>query len=197
MGIVGLDEVGRGCWAGPLVAAAVVLDAGKPIIVGLNDSKQLSKARRELLNGTIRAEALSIGVGWVWPEYIDAHGLTAAVKSAMEQAMTQIQAKYSEIIIDGNYNFLPEYAKYAPVRTVIGGDGIIPAISAASIVAKVARDTYMSDVAAGLYPKYGFDKHVGYGTALHVEMLKLYGVTELHRRSYKPIQRIEREYRKI
>ncbi len=190
MNIVGLDEVGRGCWAGPLVAAAVILNPGIPI-AGLDDSKKLTKRRREQLDLIIRAEALAIGIGWVWPVDIDAYGLTVAVKSAMEQAMSQITEEYSEIIIDGNYNFLPEYAKRVPVRTVIGADGVIPAVSAASIIAKVARDRYMVEVAAQQYPAYGFDKHVGYGTALHIEMLKLHGVTELHRRSYKPIQRIE------
>lgn len=173
-----------------MVAAAVILNPGIPI-AGLDDSKKLTKRRREQLDLIIRAEALAIGIGWVWPVDIDAYGLTVAVKSAMEQAMSQITEEYSEIIIDGNYNFLPEYAKRVPVRTVIGADGVIPAVSAASIIAKVARDRYMVEVAAQQYPAYGFDKHVGYGTALHIEMLKLHGVTELHRRSYKPIQRIE------
>jgi len=180
---VGIDEVGRGCWAGPLVAGAVIL---KEPIAGLKDSKKLSKKQREKLAAEVQVQAASIGLGWVRPAELDEIGLTAAVKLAMERALEQISVPYDEIIIDGNLNFFPDNPK---AKAIIKADDSVPAVSAASIVAKVARDKYMADIAAE-YPDYGFEKHVGYGTALHLERLKLHGVTNLHRRSFKPIQRL-------
>jgi len=179
----GLDEVGRGCWAGPLVAGAVVFE--KPI-AGLKDSKKLTKKQRERLAEQIQAQAVAVGLGWVKPAELDEIGLTAAVKLAMERALAQIAAEYDELIIDGNLNFFPENPR---AEAVIKADDSVPAVSAASIVAKVARDNYMAQIAAE-YPDYGFEKHVGYGTALHLERLKLHGVSDLHRRSFKPIQRL-------
>lgn len=183
MNTVGIDEVGRGCWAGPLVAGAVILL--RPIN-GLADSKVLSKKRRNDLSVEIFEHAI-VGLGWVWPEELDKGGITWAVKTAMERALAHISEPYDEIIIDGNLNFLTENPKsYAIIRA----DGSIPAVSAASIVAKVARDTYMEQEAHGMYPQYGFDKHVGYGTALHIASLEEHGVCELHRMSYKPIKKL-------
>jgi len=179
--IVGIDEVGRGCWAGPLVACAVMLSKS---IVGLADSKVLSASRRELLNKRIYSEALSIGLGWVSPREVDCLGLTCAVRLAMQRAVAEITTDHDEIIIDGNYNFLPDNPK---AKTLVKADSLVPAVSAASIVAKVARDKYMAE-AGKTYPQYQFEKHVGYGTALHHEMLKLHGVCALHRLSYKPIK---------
>ena len=179
--IVGIDEVGRGCWAGPVVAGAVIL--GKPV-AGLKDSKQLSRKQREKLVPEIRLWASAVGIGWVQPAEIDELGLSAAVGLAMHRALEQISLKYNEVIIDGNFNFLNGNPK---ARAVIKADATVPAVSAASIVAKVARDLYMAEIAAD-YPDYGFEKHVGYGTALHLERLKLHGVSDLHRRSFKPIQ---------
>jgi ribonuclease HII len=192
---IGLDEVGRGCWAGPLVAAAVALNDTKPSIVGLNDSKKLSGLQRQTLDTVIRARAIAIGIGWVSPEAIDTIGITAAVRAAMQQALEQVIVQLHEvangsvddIIIDGNYNFLSEYAA---ARTMVGADGLVSSVSAASIIAKVSRDTYMAEQAAREYPQYGFEKHVGYGTARHIAMLKQHGVTPLHRMSYKPIKQI-------
>jgi ribonuclease HII len=178
---VGIDEVGRGCWAGPLVASAVVL--AEPI-TGLKDSKKLSKKQREALTILIKEQALAIGPGWVEAALIDEIGITAAVKLAMERALAQITIAYDEVIIDGHLNFLPENPK---TRAVIKADDTEPSVSAASIVAKVARDNYMADITKD-YPDYGFEQHVGYGTALHIERLKLHGVSDLHRRSYKPIK---------
>ena len=178
---VGIDEVGRGCWAGPLVAGAVVL--GRPII-GLKDSKQLSRRQRERLAAEIRASAGAVGLGWVTPAEVDELGLIEAVRLAMRRALEQIAAAYDEIIIDGNYNFFPENPK---AKAVIKADASVPAVSAASIVAKVTRDNYMAEIAAQ-YPDYGFASHVGYGTALHLERLKLHGVSDLHRRSFQPVQ---------
>lgn len=181
MKTVGIDEVGRGCWAGPLVAGAVLL--GEPID-GLNDSKQLSKRRREVLAPIIHAEALAVGLGWVWPEEVDTWGITTAVKVAMARALEQITTDYDEVIIDGNINYLPESGK---ARALIKADATEPSVSAASIIAKVARDQYMAEL-PGAYAGYEFEKHVGYGTAAHIAALKRLGVSDIHRRSYKPIK---------
>lgn len=181
---VGIDEVGRGSWAGPVVAGAVVL--GTPIL-GLNDSKKLSKAQREILALEINRNARAVGLGWVDASEVDAIGLTAAVGLAMQRALEQINSNFDEIIIDGNLNYFPNDAR---AKAIIKADASVPAVSAASIVAKVARDSYMANVAHQKYPEYAFDRHVGYGTSLHQQMLKLYGVTELHRKSYRPVQAI-------
>ena len=179
--IVGMDEVGRGCWAGPLVAGAVLL--AQPI-VGLKDSKLLTRRQREALDILIRGQTMAIGLGWVESVEIDEIGLTAAVRLAMERALQQIELEYDELIIDGNYNFFPDNPK---AKAIIKADTTVPAVSAASIIAKVARDNYMREMALE-YPQYGFEQHVGYGTALHLERLKLHGVSVLHRHSYKPIR---------
>jgi ribonuclease HII len=178
---LGIDEVGRGCWAGPLVAGAVVL---KEPIAGLRDSKKLSKKQREQLTRTIEEQAIAIGLGWVWPAEIDSGGVTQAVMLAMQRAFAQIAVEYDGFIIDGNINYFPDNHK---ARAIIRADDSVPAVSAASIVAKVARDAYMAE-AALKYPGYGFEAHVGYGTALHIASLKLHGVTDIHRQSYKPIK---------
>jgi len=181
--IVGIDEVGRGCWAGPLVAGAVLL-AEPNLIVGLKDSKKLSKKQRERLDAAIRVEAVAYGLGWVTPQEIDDIGLTAAVRLAMERAVACITVPYEQIIIDGDLNFLADNPK---TSTLIGGDNLVPSISAASIVAKVARDRFMADIDT-TYPGYGFGKHVGYGTAAHSAALQVLGVTDIHRKSFKPVR---------
>lgn len=181
---VGIDEVGRGCWAGPLVACAVILD--KPIS-GLKDSKRLSKKQRQRLSDQVHTEALAIGLGWIWPAEIDVLGISLSVRKAMQQALQAIAIPYDEVIIDGNINYLSEIPE---ARALIKADDIVPAASAASIIAKVARDTYMETEAAVKYPLYGFEKHVGYGTAFHIAMLAEHGVSPLHRKSYKPIQKL-------
>lgn len=183
MKTIGIDEVGRGCWAGPLVAGAALL---LQPIEGLADSKVLSKKRRNELSAEILEHAI-VGLGWVWPQELDRGGITWAVKTAMERALAEITEAYDEIIVDGNSNFLNENPR---ARAIIKADGSIPAVSAASIVAKVARDTYMEQTAHTLYPQYRFDKHVGYGTAVHIAALHEYGVCELHRMSYKPIKKL-------
>lgn len=182
--IVGIDEVGRGCWAGPLVAGAVVL---KNPIDGLKDSKKLSKRERERLAAVVQEQAEAVGLGWVWPEVIDTIGLSASVKTAMAEALNAIKCDYDEIIIDGNINYLPETGKSRPI---IKADDLYPCVSAASIVAKVARDKYMSEKAALEYPDYGFEFHVGYGTAGHIAALRQNGPTAIHRMSYKPIKNL-------
>lgn len=183
--IVGIDEVGRGCWAGPMVAAAVVL--GEPI-EGLADSKKLTETKRKQLAKEIYLKAKAVGLGWVDAKRIDQIGLSAANREAMELALVQIQLDYDQVILDGSYNFLAHLAK---TEAIVKADDSVQAVAAASIIAKVARDKYMADMAVE-YPHYGFDKHVGYGTKLHSDMLALHGVCELHRLSYKPIQKLLR-----
>lgn len=177
---VGIDEVGRGCWAGPVVAGAVILNSP---IAGLKDSKKLTKKQREKLAVEIFDKAIAVGLGWVDPKTVDEIGLSAAVRQAMELALAEIDATYDEIIVDGHLNFLAELSES---RAVVRADDTVPAVSAASIVAKVARDQYMSEISEH-FPNYQFDKHVGYGTALHLEMLKTHGVSVLHRKSFKPV----------
>jgi ribonuclease HII len=179
--ILGVDEVGRGCLAGPVVAGAVILDVP---IAGLKDSKKLSELQRQKLNAEIGLSALSIGIGWASPKEIDALGLTAGVRLAMQRAISKITDAYDKIIIDGNYNFFPDNPK---VSVMIRADDLVPVVSAASIVAKVARDNYMCEQSL-IYPAYAFDKHVGYGTKFHLEMLKAHGVCELHRLSCSPVK---------
>ncbi len=183
--IVGIDEVGRGPWAGPLVVGAVVLPDGFDL-PGLTDSKKLSAKRRDVLAAQIKERASGWGLGWVHAAELDAVGLSKALRLATIRAMEAITVPYHEIIIDGTINFLQETGKGAYVTTLPKADALIPAVSAASIVAKVARDAYM----AGLdveYPGYGFGSHVGYGTAKHRQALDTLGITPQHRKSFKPI----------
>jgi ribonuclease HII len=185
--IVGIDEVGRGCWAGPLVAGAVVLQ--NPI-AGLKDSKKLSKRQRQILAAEIEVSSLAVGLGWVEAHEVDQMGLTEAVRLAMRRALGQVRQLVgqvlNEIIIDGNINFL---ADEPTSRAVIKADDLFPSVSAASIMAKVARDDYMEKIAIE-YPNYAFDQHVGYGTPLHRQRLEEFGVSSLHRLSYKPVAAI-------
>ncbi len=186
--IVGIDEVGRGCWAGPVVAGAVALSNDFAIPEDANwklgDSKVLSKKQREAADQGLRQMGVQVGLGWVDAADVDELGITTAVKLAMQRALEQIAVGYDEVIIDGHLNFLEDMPK---TRALIKADATEPAVSAASIVAKVARDNYMAEIVHE-YPDYGFEKHVGYGTALHLEKLKLHGVTELHRKSFKPMK---------
>jgi len=188
--ILGIDEVGRGPWAGPLVVGAVVL--GGVEIDGLTDSKKLTKKRREVLDVIIRESAAAIGLGWVHAEEIDDVGLSAALKLATKRAVEQITVPYHEIIIDGTINFLSETTKGQYVTTLAKADLLIPSVSAASIVAKVARDAYMAEQDT-LFPGYGFKSHVGYGTAVHRAAIESLGVTPLHRLSFAPLAKYKKE----
>lgn len=181
--MIGIDEVGRGCWAGPLVAAAVEF-AEDVEILGLTDSKKLTAKRRVFLVQEIKAQATSIGVGWVFPKEINALGLTETVRLAMQRAIDQITLSGQDIIIDGNYNYLP---KIPNTSAVIKADGSLQAASAASVIAKVLRDEYMAQLATK-YPQYGFERHVGYGTTEHRRALEKHGVLPVHRINYKPIR---------
>ena len=178
---VGIDEVGRGCWAGPVVAGAVILRRRIP---GLADSKKLSKKQREELDAKIRKQAVAFGIGWVPAPEVDRVGLTEAVRLAMQRAMAEITEQYDQIIIDGNYNYL---ATYPGSSCLIKADDKVAAVSAASIIAKVARDNYMAEISA-TYPGYDFHKHVGYGTKAHIAALQALGICDLHRQSYAPIK---------
>ncbi len=180
---VGIDEVGRGCLAGPVMAGAVILR--KPII-GLRDSKQLTRAQREDMDGQIRALAIAVGLGQASSEEIDTLGMTAAIALAMERALSSIAVEYKEVVIDGSYNFLRANPK---ARCLTKADLFMPSVSAASIIAKVARDRLMAE-AAKQYPNYGFEQHVGYGTLVHRLALQKLGVCDLHRRSFRPVREV-------
>lgn len=182
--ILGIDEVGRGPWAGPLVVGAVVL--GGATIDGLTDSKKLSKKRREELDIRIRTESAGFGLGWVTAEEIDQIGLSAALRLATRHAVEQVTVTYHEIIIDGTINFLSDTSKGGFVTTMPKADLLVPSVSAASIIAKVARDTYMAKQDS-VYPGYKFASHVGYGTAVHRAAIEKLGVTPLHRLSFAPL----------
>ncbi len=181
--VVGLDEVGRGAWAGPLLVAAVILANGAP--EGTTDSKQLSPARRQELARQIKQAASSIGLGWVSAPELDHLGLGPALKLAARKAVAALTCPYDLIIIDGTINFLPGHR----VETLAKADFLIPAVAAASIVAKVARDSYMHQLHK-LDPRYGFDQHVGYGTPGHISQLALHGPSLHHRYSFKPIREL-------
>lgn len=178
--LVGIDEVGRGCLAGPVVAAAVILNKE---IIGLKDSKKMTKIKREQVDKLIRKDAISFSIGISDVEMINAHGLTFAVSNAMRLALDGIRTSYKRVIIDGNYNFLKDIKN---VELVIRADDTIPAVSAASIIAKVYRDNLMTELSKK-YPLYNFEKNVGYGTKHHLDMLKLHGPTNIHRMFYKPV----------
>ena len=182
-GVIGIYEVGRGCWAGPLLVVAARQTATLP--VGLADSKKLSKLQRTALFTGITASC-DLGEGWVQPAEVDELGLTQAMRLGVERALLAIGADPSDhIIMDGTYNYCaPEFTQ---VECVAKADDLHPIVSAASIYAKVLRDDYMTQ-SITQYPGYGFEKHVGYGTALHKQALQALGVCQLHRRSYKPVQ---------
>lgn len=185
---LGIDEVGRGAWAGPLVVGAVALDPDRQID-GLNDSKKLTRRQRELLTRQIQIEAAAIGIGWVDAQVIDKIGLSAALRLATERAFAQIspyQKQIDSIIIDGRDRLLDD----ARVTTMIKADGKIKAVSAASIIAKVARDHYMEHLNLAL-PSYDFASHVGYGTAKHQTELVQHGAIHgIHRYSFAPVAAI-------
>lgn len=185
--ILGIDEVGRGAWAGPLVVGAVVL--GEGAIDGLTDSKALSKKRREKFDATIRASGAGIGLGWVAADEVDTIGISEALRLATKRAVIEVQASgvpFHEIVIDGTVNFLQGTSLQSYVSVLKKADLLISSVSAASIVAKVARDAYMTEQSLE-YPGYGFEQHVGYGTVSHRRAIESHGVTPLHRLSFAPL----------
>ncbi len=185
--IAGVDEAGCAPLAGPVVAAAVILDPNKPI-AGLADSKVLSQKKREALFAMIQRDALAVGVGIASPSEIDDINILQAALLAMQRAVAALQLAPSFAQVDGRNK--PKLA--CKVEAIIGGDALIPAISAASIIAKVTRDALMVEMDLK-YPGYGFAQHKGYPTKMHVEALKQLGVLDIHRRSFKPVQILLKE----
>jgi len=188
--IAGVDEAGRGCWAGPVVAAAAILDQAvleRPeLLDGVNDSKQLSRAQRERALATIRQHA-TIGVGTVPAFLIDCFGIVEATRLAMELAVLQLPIRPDALLIDALR--LPRCALQQ--RALVYGDSLSLSIAAASIVAKTARDAMMRAWDRA-YPEWRFGEHKGYGTAAHARALRSYGTTPLHRRSFRPLWPVEK-----
>lgn len=180
--VCGIDEAGRGPLAGPVCAAAVVLDPKRPI-EGLNDSKQLSEKRRDALAPLIQDRAIAWAIGWASVEEIDAVNIRQANFLAMKRAFAGLAVKPTHALVDGN-DPPPISCK---VTTIIGGDALEACISAASILAKTARDALMVELCAQ-YPGYGFSKHKGYGSAAHMEALKRLGPSPVHRRTFAPVR---------
>ena len=182
--VAGVDAAGRGPLAGPVFAAAVILDDLVPI-VGLNDSKKLSAKRRERLYDEIRAKALCCSVAVASVEEIDRLNILQATLLAMQRAVKGLRLKPSKVLVDGN--LLPTLDVLA--EAVVGGDATVKAISAASILAKVSRDRWADELHLR-HPEYGFDHHKGYGTAEHMAALQRHGVLAEHRRSFAPVARL-------
>lgn len=178
--VCGIDEVGRGPWAGPVVAAAVILDPAR-VPEGLADSKKLSAARRRALDAMLRSDA-EIGIGTASVEEIDRLNVLAASMLAMVRALEALPRRPAHALVDGNR--LPDLP--CPGTPIVGGDGLCASIAAASIVAKVARDALMAELGAQ-HPGYGWERNAGYGTAEHQGALARLGVTAHHRRSFRPI----------
>jgi ribonuclease HII len=180
--LAGVDEAGRGPLAGPVVAAAVILDDEQPI-AGLNDSKKLTARRRELLYDEIRARALCCCVAEASVEEIDQLNILQATMLAMRRAVEGLRLKPAMVQVDGNRVPILN----VPAQAIVQGDAKVQAISAASILAKVHRDRLCLQLHEA-YPQYGFDAHKGYPTAEHIAAMRLHGVTPAHRRSYAPVK---------
>lgn len=181
--VCGIDEAGRGPLAGPVVAAAVILDPAHPII-GLNDSKKLSERRREALAGEIREKALAWAVAEASVEEIDRLNILHATFLAMQRAVAALGVLPERAMVDGNR--CPKLP--IPGEAVVKGDGKIASIAAASILAKTVRDAGMLVLHAS-YPQYGFDRHMGYPTPAHFAALEAHGASPVHRRSFAPVAR--------
>ncbi|MCW3174134.1 ribonuclease HII [Shewanella subflava] len=179
--VAGVDEVGRGPLVGDVVTAAVILDPSRPID-GLNDSKKLSEKRRNALYQTIYDNALAVSVGRASPEEIDQLNILHATLLAMQRAVAGLAITPQRVLVDGNR--VPDFGIQS--HAIIKGDGLVSAISAASIIAKVVRDQEMLELDAK-HPQYGFAKHKGYPTKAHFDALTQFGVLDEHRKSFKPV----------
>ncbi len=182
--VCGIDEAGRGPWAGPVTAGAVILGRDHRI-VGLTDSKKLSEKKREALEPIIKSKALAWGLGWASPAEIDALNIRQATHLAMRRAVAALTIQPSYVLVDGND--MPS-GLGCKGETIVKGDQKEPAISAASILAKTARDRLLIEYDAE-FPGYGFAKHKGYGTAMHSEALAKLGPCLHHRMSFAPVQK--------
>ena len=182
--IAGVDEAGRGPLAGPVVAAAVILDDLNPI-KGLADSKKLTSLRREKLYDEIRAKALCCSIALATAEEIDSLNILQATMLAMKRAVEGLRLKPNNVLVDGNR--LPTLVVLA--EAIVKGDALVPCISAASILAKVYRDRWCADYHLE-YPLYGFDGHKGYGTVAHLVALQEHGACPQHRKSFAPVAKV-------
>ncbi|MBI5007198.1 MAG: ribonuclease HII [Nitrosomonadales bacterium] len=182
--ICGVDEAGRGPLAGPVSAAAVILDAARPI-EGLADSKKLSERQRDALAPIIRERALAWAVATASVEEIDRLNILQATLLAMKRAVEGLQVQPQQVLVDGLY--CPHTG--IPSEAIVKGDSKVAAISAASILAKTARDELMLGLHEQ-YPQYGFDGHKGYPTAAHLAALREHGVSDVHRRSFRPVREL-------
>jgi len=188
--IAGIDEVGRGALAGPVIAAAVILprELDSPWVGKVRDSKQLTPAGREFLDGCIRQVAVSIGIGSIPSDVIDTQGIAQATRLAMMMAVNQLSPEPEALLID--YFRLPDVK--LPQKGVKDGDSLCFCIASASIIAKVARDRLMTELDS-VYPGYGLAEHKGYGTAEHLTSLRRLGPSPIHRRSFGPVAEVAGE----
>jgi len=182
--IAGVDEVGRGPLAGPVVTAAVILDPDRPID-GLMDSKMLTEKQRNTLEPVIKERALAWAIGRSEVAEIDQHNILQATMIAMQRAVAGLSVRPGKVLVDGNRT--PDFG--CPTEAVVKGDQSVPEICAASILAKVCRDREMTAMDT-VYPGYGLARHKGYPTKQHIEALQELGVTEIHRRSFGPVRNL-------
>lgn len=185
--VAGVDEAGRGPLAGPVVAAAVILDPDSPVS-GLADSKTLSESRRDTLAAEVQQKALAWSVAWADAAEIDALNILAATMLAMRRAILGLRVRPARIRVDGNRVPLVRIDdEVVAGEAIVGGDARVDAISAASIIAKTTRDRIMVEIDT-FYPEYGFARHKGYATAVHRDRLRRFGACEQHRRSFAPVR---------
>ncbi|HLL13446.1 MAG TPA: ribonuclease HII [Pyrinomonadaceae bacterium] len=187
--VAGVDEVGRGALAGPVVAAAVILDPDAPLPEGLDDSKKLTAAERVRIAEELKETALCYGVGLISPAEIDSTNILIATRRAMCNALAELKPCADFLLIDA----LQLKEVELPQRAIIRGDSISASIAAASVIAKTFRDALMRDY-DGIYPQYGFAAHVGYGTRAHLEALRTHGACPIHRRSFRGVLPIGGEH---
>ena len=185
--VAGIDEAGRGCWAGPVTAGAVILPADTEmlsVLKGARDSKMMTPAERERMYSVITEHALTWAVGEADNEEIDRVGILNATKNAMKRAVAALDPEPVHLLID----YVRLHDVTIPQTGIKHGDAVSLSIACASILAKVTRDRWMTETAARLYPEYGFDRHKGYGTKQHQAALAEYGPCPLHRLSFKPLR---------